>query len=163
MLNASTITRGDSLEALFEAEKAKPKKFRKEAQKRLSKYNSQLLSTLRAENPRPPSKPFIWSYNLARHENARRYYYATKVPKGSKGGSYKRTQALQKHWKTRINLQDFEGLIILENDMPGAEYVIGDLQVPGHKGRWMSMAQRVEQASDELYEEVVDLWVEVMS
>jgi hypothetical protein len=99
--------------------------------RRVRNTRSQIKAELKAPNEFP-ELPFVWSYDPAAQARARRWYFANKVPKGSKGGRYQRTGDIEAAWDITF-VDDVEGASIqLENDAPGAEYVYGDKQVPSH-------------------------------
>lgn len=101
-------------------------------QRDVTKVRQQFERDVANEPPQAPL-PFVWSSNPQAQARARAYYFANKVPRGSRGGRYKRTHKLAKSWKFKIDLKDAAGVITATNDTPGAEYVIGDRQVVSHR------------------------------
>lgn len=79
-----------------------------------------------------PALPFIWSIDPAAQNRARRWYFANKVPKGSKGGRYKRTGALEAANEVGFTAQDNGGVFDFQNPSNAFEYVYGGRQVPSH-------------------------------
>lgn len=66
-------------------------------------------------------------------DKSRRWYFANKVPKGSRGGHYQRTGAIQDSWVVLINPIFADNTISIRNLRPESVYVYGPRQVPGHK------------------------------
>lgn len=83
---------------------------------------------------RKPAHPFIWSLNPEYQKAARQWWFKQislgKIRGGS--GRYVRTGRIIRAWKIITNLDNFEGLITLQNNAPGAEFVVGMKQVPSH-------------------------------
>lgn len=83
---------------------------------------------------RKPRHPFIWSPVPMKQNAARRWWYRA-VRLGivkSANGRYVRSGSILRGWKLVSNLNDFDGLITIQNNAPGAEWVVGMKQVPSH-------------------------------
>lgn len=100
-----------------------------------------LLAGLQYEPPQ--RKTYIFST-----PKSRRWYFANKVPKGSKGGNYNRTHALSKGYRVRVINGD--GAVILSVSNPANKvlgFVKGDsrrLQTIGHRiNGWVPDAQPI--------------------
>jgi hypothetical protein len=99
--------------------------------RRVSKVRALIKNDLKAPDA-VPDLPFIWSYDPAANARARRWYFANKVPKGSRGGRYQRTGALEAAWEVVFVEDDSGAAIVLQNDEDAARYVWGNRQVPSH-------------------------------
>ncbi len=99
--------------------------------RRTQRSTSRLLKALQVEPENLPDLPFVWSYNPEKQNRARRWYFAN-VVKGKGGGRYQRTHKLAKSWKILVKVDANGGMIEAVNNAPGADYVIGDRQVPSH-------------------------------
>lgn len=85
--------------------------------------------------PEQSPLPFIWSLDPKAQARARAYWFAVRVPRGSKGGRYKRrgkAGGLITKWELLFELTRDEGSITLVNIGEGAQYVYGPRQVPSH-------------------------------
>jgi len=106
------------------------------------KLNTQVQPALQqdladlVEEPGPVEHPFEFGT-----PKSRRWYFANMVPKGSKGGSYRRTHALIKAWRLKITRQSDKSYIVVYNERDEARYVYGlpfvglhlfQRQIPGH-------------------------------
>lgn len=163
-VRATVIIDDDVFDALAVTMDAAPKRLRNGAQRIVSREGSKVLKELQAA-PEPSPLPFVWSLNPAKQERARRWYFANKVPKGrgrGKGrGRYRRTGTLKKAWKVRANLSDRNGLLVLENDAPGAAFVYGPRQVPSHMATGWPEGEKVAfAASERLTDALIDYWFE---
>lgn len=101
------------------------------ANRRYRKVRPLILKDAKLSNRQPPL-PMIWSFNPAAQARARAWYFANVVPKGSKGGRYKRTGAMDKATQVTGNFTKTGGVITLGNNALGSLYVFGFRQVPGH-------------------------------
>lgn len=111
---------------------------------------------------RLPVLPFIWSPDPVKQRRARAWYFANKVPRGSRGGRYKRTGRMMAAWKFKTDLKRNEGVITLTNDAPGVEYVMGFKQVPSHKiTGWPDGDELAFKASEELTNIAIETWYTV--
>lgn len=99
--------------------------------RRISRIRAAIKQDFKAPNA-VPDLPFIWSTNPAANARARRWYFANKVPKGSTGGRYQRTNKLEQAWDITFVEDDDGAAIQVENTEPGAEFVWGKRQVPSH-------------------------------
>lgn len=82
-----------------------------------------------------PDHPFFWSLNPEKQQKARRWWFkAIRLGKvRTDGKRYIRSGAILRAWKLVSNFNDFDGLITLSNPAPGAEWVVGEKQVPSHE------------------------------
>lgn len=106
-----------------------------------------------------PSLPFIWSSDPSKQARARAYYFAVIVPRGSKGGTYQRTGALEKATEVSfINLPN-GGEFVLKNEADGAEFVIGSSQVPSHYlTGWQTMDIVANEEGQRMQDELAADW-----
>lgn len=103
------------------------------ADRRLRKVRPQIKADAKL-NASQPGLPMIWSFNPAAQARARRWYFANIVPKGSKGGRYRRTGKTDAATIVTGNFSKNGGTITLENNAKGSEYVFGARQVPSFRG-----------------------------
>lgn len=101
------------------------------------------LNELRFVPNQLPDLPFIWSTDPRKQARARGWYFANVVPKGSKGGRYKRTGKLSKAWKVDIVISDNAVAITAENPVKAVRYVTGKRQVPGFVGVWTKHSETI--------------------
>lgn len=87
--------------------------------------------------PYPPQR-IPWGDGFATPKS-RRWYFANKVEKGSKGGHYERTLDLMRAWYVRLDRRSVENFLRIGNSEPYAGHVYGRgnalsayNQVPGH-------------------------------
>lgn len=110
-----------------------------------------------ALKPRAEGK-FIWSTNSDAQARARAWVFANLVPRGGKGGRYSRTGALEKATKVTGNFSKTDGVLTLENQAPGSEFVFGDQQVPGHakagQPRIADVAEKWQPIVSQRYEDI---------
>lgn len=138
------------------------RRMRVEFQRTAAKASSALLKRVRDDEPAMPKLPFLWSHNPAKQSRARRWYFYWMVPPTGGSGRYERTGALLDAYKVRINLEDDDGLLVLENSAQGAEYVIGDRQVPSHEmSGWRTIDDAALEFSDVLTDHLIDTWFAV--
>lgn len=111
-----------------------------------------------------PDLPFVWSLDPTKQARARRWYFANKVPKGSQGGRYQRTGALERGWDTPVVTNANGGEIRLVNNTPGAIYVQGELQVPSHTATgWATDQDIVEKYRTQLADDISEEWYLVVT
>jgi hypothetical protein len=163
MIRATTLTDDDVLKALQEQIRQTPRRMRSRIQRAASRTASQLLKDARDSEPaQRPQLPFVWSTNPAANARARRWYFANMVDKNRWRERYERTGRLIQAFVTRINVEDLAGLVVLENDIPGAAYVVGDRQVPSHiRTGWPNIDDLVIEASERLQDELIQAWFDV--
>jgi hypothetical protein len=110
-----------------------------------------------------PDLPFVWSYDPAANARARRWYFANKVPKGSKGGRYQRTGALTDGLDVALFSETDGFSAAITSAFDKFEYVIGDRQVPSHEQTpWFNLDAIVDEESILLADEVIDRWLELV-
>lgn len=132
--------------------------FKRQAQR----FKARELPKLRniGNYPPQPTLPFKWSFDPIANARARRWYFANKVPRGSAGGRYQRSGALGKNYDMEFDF-DFEGdtIFYLTNATPGAEYVVGERQVPSHeRSGWEQLDDAALRLSTTINEEFIDVW-----
>lgn len=109
--------------------------------------------------PGSPVYPYVWSLNPAANARARRWYFANKVPKGSRGGRYRRTGAMLKAWKIKVAVRNDRALITMENPSLGAEYVQGRFQIFGHiRTGWPNADEIALKWSEIATDKFIDAW-----
>lgn len=102
--------------------------------RRLRSIKQRMEAEIVASEPGAPIYPFVWSLNAAANERARRYYFGVILKGKKKGrGRYKRTGRILAGFEVKVNVTDEGGLLAVTNDEPGADYVMGDRQIYGHK------------------------------
>lgn len=86
----------------------------------------------------PPAVVHPFEFGTAK---SRRWYFANRVPKGSRGGSYARTHALIQAWTLKITRQSDVSYFVVSNPIDISKYVYGlpfiglhlfQRQIPGH-------------------------------
>jgi hypothetical protein len=121
------------------ARNLRPRVVRRLNTKLTTKVQPQLQQDVRhlVIEPRPVVHPFEFST-----PKSRRWYFANKAPRGSRGGSYARTHKLIQAWKVAIIRVSERQYVIVTNEIPESQYVYGlpflaqfhtlQRQVPGH-------------------------------
>jgi hypothetical protein len=121
-------------------------------QRRKSEIKSEILVA-----PPLPTLPFVWSLDPEKNANARRWYFANKVDRGSKGGRYPRTGALLEGFDIIVDVSEGAGVFTITNDVPGAEFVIGFKQVPSHH-QWGNIDDIALKFSELFTDDLINLW-----
>lgn len=112
--------------------------------------------------PRPSVHPFRWSYDPAKQDRARRWYFAA-IKRGeisTDGTRYKRTNKFKQSWDVGVQESASSIDAVLGSDFEKASYVVGDDtgnigQVPGHdRTGWYDFQQPAEQFQDDIIREV---------
>lgn len=160
MVRAVAVIENDVLAEVKESFRTSPKRMRREFPRAVNRSQARVQKVLRQYAPDAlPQLPFIWSYDPVKQARAQGWYFANRVPPGSAGGRYNRTGQLMESFAVRQNLADYAGELILENDAPGATFVIGDEQVPSHfLTGWPTIDEFAVQAGDVLTDAVIDSW-----
>lgn len=136
-----------------------PKFAPKAFNRQLTKSKQKLERKLRVAPNALPNLPFIWSYDPVKQNRALRWYFANKVPKGSKGGRYKRTGKLLRAWEIKSIITPDSVTVTAQNNAPGADYVIGDRQVPTHyETGWGQQDEILQRWSVELQDDMIEMW-----
>jgi hypothetical protein len=107
-----------------------PKKFLDFAEKTIPPLLHKEIQSLRTE-PREPTLPFIWSYDSGKQRSLRNAYFR-KLPKGSRGGRYRRSHKLVQSWVTGSIRKASEATFTVGNDTPYLDTVQGKEQYPSH-------------------------------
>lgn len=96
---------------------------------------------------------------------SRRWYFANRVPRGSKQGRYKRTGDLAQEWRVDIDRRRNEGFMSVLNTDPAAIYIFGNRQVPGHAqtGWGRGFPQKIALISDQATDLMIDGWYSIVS
>jgi hypothetical protein len=112
-----------------------------------------------APYPGPTQLPF--AFGTAR---SRRFYFAAKVPRGSRGGRYQRTGELAQAWRVDIDRRRNEGAISIRNVSPVAIYVFGVWQTLGHErtGWGKDFPAAIREITDITTDLLIDGWAEVL-
>jgi len=127
--------------------------------RQIRSLRGRLLQRLRLIPQNVPDLPFIWSYDPAAQARARRWYFANKVPKGSKGGRYQRTGAMAEAWDVLADATDYSGILAIDNPAKGAEYVYGPKQVPSHYATgWENVDDVISEFQEQATDEVIEIW-----
>ena len=129
MINPQTIT--DNQLQRLAAAVSSPKLLDTATKRAVSRTSSEIRKFL-AETKPQSALPFRWSHNPAKQARARRWYFANKVPKGSKGGRYQRTGRMVKAFNVVGKIISGGAVISIENRAKGSEFVHGARQVPSH-------------------------------
>lgn len=108
-----------------------PKRFLDYAEKTIPPLLTKEIAPLRTE-PREPTLPFIWSYDPGENRRLRNAYFK-KLPKGSRGGRYRRSHKLVQAWVTGSIRNATQATFSVSNSTPYLETVQGDEQYPSHK------------------------------
>lgn len=131
--------------------------------RQIRSLRGRLLARLKLVPDRVPDLPFVWSYDPVKQARARRWYFANKVPKGSRGGRYQRTGKLAQSWNVVATNSDFSGILAVNNDDPAAIYVQGDYQAPSHYlTGWENVNDVVSEYQVQATNEVIDIWFTVV-
>lgn len=133
----------------------------------LKRQEGRLSQNLRkrfvAAVPGPPRYPFVWSLNHAANMRARRWYFANRVPKGSRGGTYQRTGKLVKSYEVTIKLSDLENNIMVSNPSRGELYTLGERQIYGHQRTgWPKRDDIIADFAVDAQNIVVETWYTVV-
>lgn len=154
----------DLIDALSDAATRSPGILNTLVKRRISRTKSKILRKLRTAPEAVPDLPFIWSTNPAANARARRWYFANMVPKGSKGGRYQRKGTLERAWDVKISVTGEGGAVLIENDSPGAVYVVGERQVPSHYlTGWPTVEDATLEAADALEDGLIEDWYTAVS
>lgn len=149
----------DLIDALSEAASRAPGILNTLIKRRVTRSKSAILAKLHTAPEAVPDLPFIWSYDPAKQARARRWYFANMVPKGSTGGRYQRTGALERAWKIAVRVTPEGGAVEVSNASPGAIYVVGDYQVPSHYlTGWPTVEDATLEAVGVLEDGLIEEW-----
>lgn len=96
---------------------------------------------------------------------SRRWYFANRVPRGSKKGRYQRSGDLAQEWITEVDRRRNEGFMTVRNTDPAAIYIFGNRQVPGHArtGWGRGFAEAIAQISATATDRIIDGWYAIVS
>jgi len=128
------------------------------AEKAVSTANDRNLPVIRQYPPRLAVLPFKFG-----SEKSRRWYFANKVPRGSRGGRYQRTGGLGKSWTVQSVKGQGAYRATLSSSMQGAVFVVGNLnrgrQVAGHGiTGWQYVAPKIEDWQSDVLSEFFRLY-----
>jgi len=148
----------DVMEAYTEAVRRAPGFMETQSKRLIQRRQSQIKSEFLVAPPLP-TLPFVWSLDPEKNANARRYYFANKVDRGSKGGRYPRTGALLEGFDIIVDVSEGTGVFTITNDVPGAEFVIGFKQVPSHAASgWGNIDDIAVKFSELVTDDLINLW-----
>jgi len=128
------------------------------------RFTQRLQEIFAASEPSPvTASPYVWSRDKASNDKARRWYFANKVPKGSKGGHYQRTGKLLKSYGIQVNVLRDENNIIVTNFANAEMYVLGERQIYGHERTgWPKRDDIIANYAIEFQDALVDIWITVI-
>lgn len=162
MYGAEVFTDLDVFNAVNEAIVRSPGFMNVQTQRLFQRNKAAIKSELFVEPPLP-TLPFVWSLDPAANARARRWYFANRVPPGSEGGRYPRTGALLDAFDILLDTSESSTIFVIVNDAPGAEFVIGNRQVPSHaRSGWGNLDETALRASERLTDNLIDLWYTVL-
>lgn len=163
MIHSAVIVDADVLDAIRIHVGRAPSLMKTATTRQVRRLASVLRKRLaESEPPELPELPFVWSTNPEAQKRARRWYFANKVPRGSAGGRYQRTGALIEAYRVIADITNYDALITLINTSPGAEYVVGDRQVPSHRATgWEQIDDVALDASVELNDRLIETWLAI--
>jgi hypothetical protein len=162
MYSAQVFADTDVLQAISEAAAKSPRLMDTALKRQLGRFKRDVLDVLRTEPSDSPDLPFVWSNDAAANARARRWYFANKVPRGSRGGRYQRTGALLNAWDVQLDASDGDGLLLATNDADGFDFVIGNRQVPSHADTgWYNADDELLKASERATDILIELWFTV--
>lgn len=158
MYSAEVFTDLDVFQAVNEAMRRSPGFMATQLNRRLQRNRSALKAEIIVEPPLP-KLPFVWSLDPAAQARARRWYFANRVPPGSEGGRYPRTGDLLDAFDIQLDTSEGTGIFIITNDAPGAEFVIGNRQVPSHaESGWPDIDEVALAFSERVTDDLIELW-----
>lgn len=138
-----------------------PKKILDFAEKKIPPLLYKEIQPLRTE-PREPTLPFIWSYDPGENRRLRAKYFKT-LPKGSRGGRYRRTHKLVQAWLTGSRRSATQASFTVENNTPYLDTVQGDEQYPSHKDSgWALYDPVLVVAGEKAIDTVVVGWLNIL-
>lgn len=112
--------------------------------------------------PREPTLPFIWSYDPGENRRLRAAYFK-KLPKGSRGGRYRRTHKLVQGWKVAAGSLKDGSVIVVSNDTPYLETVQGNQQYPSHADSgWAQYDDVLLKAEEKANDTLIEAWFGVL-
>lgn len=160
MISAGLFVDDDVLSILKSKVTRSPGLFRESLIRQIRGLESEIRRELAESEPTNlPTLPFVWSTDPAKQARARRWYFANKV-KGNAGGRYKRTGQLLRAYQVVSNINKVDGLIQIANPAKGAEYVIGNQQVPSHTDTgWPQIDDIALRYSEVINDNIINLWL----
>lgn len=162
MIQAKVTIEGDLLKEIRETATNAPKTLAVAMRSVSNQVSEYALKVVQTYPEGVPTLPFIWSYDPAKQNRARRWYFANKA-KGNIGGRYQRTGGLGKAWETKAVITPLAGEIELINTSPAATYVYGPLQVPSHYlTGWQPLGDSEKQVTEFAENLLIEAWVSVL-
>jgi hypothetical protein len=138
-----------------------PKKILDFAEKKIPPLLRKEITPLTTE-PREPTLPFIWSYDPGENRRLRAAYFR-KIPKGSRGGRYRRTHKLVQAWQTGSIRSATQATFSVRNDVPYLDTVQGDEQYPSHKDSgWVQYDGVLIVAGEKAIDTVTVGWLNIL-
>lgn len=118
-----------------------------------------VVGDLFGQYPGPVVHPFEFAT-----DKSRRWYFANKVKKGSRGGSYARTGKPPLGWTVQIDMRRTGSELIVYNQWNKSIYVYGGVsqrQVPGHRrtGWGSDLDIAAQLAQEEATSLIIEAWV----
>lgn len=119
-----------------------------------------LVQSRLAPYPGPAVLPFEFAT-----VKSRRWYFANRVPSGSKKGRYQRTGDLAQEWIVEVDRRRNEGFMSVRNTDPAAIYIFGNRQVSGHArtGWGKDFPEVIGLISDRATDLIIDGWYGIVS
>lgn len=169
MLKYTLSVPPDLLDALRGIPQRAEARFADRLQTEVKPQLEQAVSDTFGQFPGPVVHPFQFST-----PKSRRWYFANKVPKGSKGGSYVRKGKPPLGWAVRIDFRLEGGEIIIYQQWNKAKYVYGrrahyptfdQRQVPGHfnTGWGQDLDTAAQLVQERAVSLTIDAWYESVS
>lgn len=138
-----------------------PKKILDFAEKKIPPLLIKEIKPLTTE-PREPTLPFIWSYDPGENRRLRAKYMRT-LPKGSRGGRYRRTHKLVRGWQTGSRRSATQATFTAGNDTPYLDTVQGDEQYPSHADSgWVLYVPVLTVAGEKAIDTVTVGWLDIL-
>ena len=131
MTTLDTASAVAALKRIEQRLQTRPARFEQRVQRIKVRFTPAILKNAHT-SPRQSALPFTWSLAPSKQQKARAWYFANKVPKGSKGGRYRRTGKTDAQTKVVERMDESGGEWSLVNTSPGAFWLFGGGQVPSH-------------------------------
>lgn len=155
MLTVTVTVDTDVFDALQETARRSPGLVGTLTKRSVAREKARLREQL-LDEPASPALPFVWSLDEDANARARAWYFANKAT--GTGGRYPRTGALIEAYEFEVDVNNADGIITITNDAEGAEFVIGDRQVPGHADTWPRLEETAFEASERLTDILIENW-----
>lgn len=137
-----------------------PRKVKNAMRKKGLDIRRRMLAELTQE-PAQPTHPFIWSFDEAAQDRARRWWFAA-IARGevrTDGHRYIRSGMLVFNWEVVVNDTPNSISWSVENNAPGVDYVQGSKQVPSHAmSGWPNADDIIDKYQVIATDEFIDVW-----